>query len=40
VTATADATGFARLALPSGRRRVRAEQDGLVRSFDEAVVVP
>ena len=37
--ATTDATGFARLELPAGRHRVRAEQDGLVRSFDEAVTV-
>ena len=40
VSATTDASGFARLAMPSGRHRVRAEQDGLVRSFDEAVTVP
>lgn len=39
-TATADASGFARLSLPAGRYRVRAEQDGLIRSFDEAVAVP
>lgn len=39
VTATADADGLARLALPPGGHVVRAEQDGLVRSFDEAVRV-
>lgn len=39
VSAVADATGFARLTLPAGRHRVRAEQDGRVRSFDEAVMI-
>jgi hypothetical protein len=38
-TATADANGFARLELAPGRHLVRADQEGLVRSFDEAVTV-
>ena len=39
VSAVADASGLALLALPPGRHRVHAEQDGLVRSFGEVVRV-
>ena len=38
-SATADDTGFARIALPPGRHRLRAEQAGRIRSFDEVVTV-
>lgn len=40
VTAVSDADGRATLALPSGRHRLVAERDGLVRSFGERIVVP
>lgn len=36
---TTDDTGFARIALSPGRHRVRAEQEGRIRSFDEVVTV-
>ena len=39
VAAVADSAGFARLPLPAGRHRVRAEQQDRVRSFDEVVTV-
>lgn len=39
VEALTDSGGFARLALPAGRHRLRAEQAGRVRSFDEVVTV-
>ena len=38
-TTTTDSTGLARLSLPPGRHRLRAEQAGAVRSFDEVVTV-
>jgi hypothetical protein len=38
-SAQADASGFARLPVPAGRHRVRAEQAGLIRSFDEVVSI-
>lgn len=37
--AVADASGLARLALPPGRHRLHAEQEGRIRSFSEAVTV-
>lgn len=38
-SAVTDASGLARLALPAGRHRIHAEQDGRIRSFDEVVSV-
>ncbi|MEX2196839.1 MAG: hypothetical protein WD844_16315 [Thermoleophilaceae bacterium] len=38
-SAVADAGGLARLELPAGRHRLRAEQEGRIRSFDEVVRV-
>ena len=40
VTAVSAADGSARLALPAGRHRLVADQEGLVRSFSERVTVP
>lgn len=38
-SAVADGSGLARLALPAGRHRLHAVQDGRIRSFDEVVTV-